>query len=92
MTATMTVKTTHSKIDSKTYRFETALTIGETSVRSEQLVDKRQLKSMRITAAGKTMQEKRELFAEFLNSNVESKVARAYTNIVLQAQAKEKAL
>lgn len=82
----ISVRTSHSKIDNKTYRFDTVITVqGVPGIPQTQLVDKRELRSLRfITAANDA--DRREQFATFLNDTVEMKVKRAISNTIVKAQ------
>ncbi|PMX08442.1 MULTISPECIES: hypothetical protein [unclassified Pseudomonas] len=80
------VRTTHSKIDNKTYRFDTVITVqGVDGLTQTQLVDKRELRNLRFITA-KDDAGRREQFARFLNDTVEMRVRRAVSNVITQAQ------
>jgi hypothetical protein len=80
------VRTTHSKIDNKTFRFDTVLTVQgvETPVQT-QLVDKRELRSLRFITA-KDDAGRRDQFADFLNDTVEMRIRRALSNTITKAK------
>lgn len=80
------VRTTHSKIDNKTYRFDTVITVqGADGLTQTQLVDKRELRNLRFITANNDV-DRREQFARFLNDTVEMRVRRAVSNVITQAQ------
>ena len=80
------VRTTHSKIDNKTYRFDTVITVqGADGLTQTQLVDKRELRNLRFITANNDA-DRREQFARFLNDTVEMRVRRAFSNVITQAQ------
>jgi len=82
----ITVRTTHCKVDKKTYRFDTVITVqGVRGIPQVQLVDKRELRSLQFITA-KNDADRRVQFANFLNDTVEMKVKRAISNTIMKAQ------
>lgn len=82
----ITVRTSFSKLDKKTFRFDTVITVqGVKGVPQTQLVDKRELRSLRFITA-KNDADRCKQFAGFLNDTVEMKVKRAISNTITKVQ------
>ncbi len=82
----ISVRTSHSKIDNKTFRFDTVITVqGVENPPQTLLVDKRELRSYRFITANNDADRRRQ-FAEFLNDTVEMRVRRVVSNTINKVQ------
>lgn len=81
----ITVNTAYSRLDKKTFCFDTTLTIANATKTTRQLVDKRELRSLRFITA--TTDAKRcDQYAKFLNDTVEMRVRRAFATTFTKIQ------
>jgi len=79
------VKTSYSALDKKTFCFDTTLTIADAAKTTRQLVDKRELRSLRFITAP-TDAKRCDQYAKFLNDTVEMRVRRAFATTFTKVQ------